>query len=698
MEEVKKSKKTVAGTLMTIINRVKQWFKTKQLWQKVLILFAGICLLFVLYIVSVLVRYSSSSVTSLSDSTSIQGTVMDQNGEPIDGAIVTGSDTTAVTFPDGTFTIPSTANDTLAVSAFGYETTHVSASEPSVTLSALAPSTVRLVVIGPENQELNDALVYRLNANTFVPVAIGLTDQSGEIVFQNIPSGQAAFAVLHPDYGFGWLVTSLDPGEAIRPIIRLMPVTEERESARANFKFINTAYAQAPTNSAFSVSGKIGYRIATDEKLDDNTYSVVQQAETILAVGTDKDHLQRYIELIKGINTDNKSIFNYDYAGEAMQKMYEIREKEGIQSPITVIRISQSPSDEMKYRIDYGWKQDGQETYVARKIDQRNYLVEIKRPTTDEAMSFLQARYAQNEAIRATLISWSQVSGPDLASAEILSIDPTHRSVCCYRPEVQGESTKGISIEASSNETPPSNITLTKPDNTAEYLKYSHKEVNEMMGRPNLVTVANGILEENPTLTFVDETGNEFSFLDVTAPNPNDAPPAFLLDFFENRSKAVSNYLDDKVSYQRKWKQFMAAVGSEAFQKQGVTPSEFKRSLLKDYGTRSTWRMEEEKRLAQQAGKQGSSQQDTNQQSNPDSIQDSGQQSNQTDSSDSQFGDPQDEITESPDPESDSGQDDQAAPDDQQQGENPSSQGSGTGTNNSNQGGNYNGPQGVQPR
>ncbi|MCR4263148.1 MAG: carboxypeptidase-like regulatory domain-containing protein [Candidatus Roizmanbacteria bacterium] len=698
MNENTKQKKTALSNSPAFLHRVKSWFHALSTGQKSMVIFAGIGLLLILYIISVLVRYGGSSTTSLSDSTTIQGKVMDQNGEPIDGAIITGSDTTAMTFPDGTFTIPSTTNDTFAVSAFGYETTHVSASEPSVTLSALAPGTVRLVVIGPENQELRDTLVYRLNANTFVPVSIGLTDQSGEIVFQNIPSGQAAFAVLHPDYGFGWLVTSLDPGEAIRPVIRFMPVTEERESARTDPKFINTAYAQAPTNSAFSVSGKIGYRIATDEKLDDNTYSVVQQSETILAIGTDKDHLQRYIELIKGINTDNKSIFNYDYAGEAMQKIYEVREKEGIQSPITIIRISQSPSDEMKYQIDYGWKQDGQETYVARKIDQRNYLVEIKRPTTEEAMSFLQARYAQNEAIRATLVSWSQVSGPDLASAEILSIDPTHRSVCCYRPEVQGESTEGISIEASSNETPPSNITLTKPDNTAEYLKYSHKEINEMFGRPNLVTVANSILEENPTLTFVDETGNEFSFLDVTAPNPNDAPPAFLLDFFENRSKAVSNYLDDKVSYQRKWKQFMAAVGSEAFQKQGVTPSEFKRSLLNDYGTRSAWRLEEEKRLAQQASKQGSGQQDANQQSAPDTMQDSGQQSGETDSSDSQFEDPQVEITESPDPESDSGEDDQALQDDQQQGENSGSQGSGTGANNSNQGGNYNGPQGVQSR
>ena len=149
MEEEKKIKKTVIGNPMMFISQVKQWFKSKPLLQKVLIIFAGIGILLTTYIVSVLVRYNDSSGILVSDKASIQGKVIDQNGEAIEGAVVTGSNNTVVTIPDGTFAIKTAPDDTLTVSAFGYETTHVSASERSVTLSSLDPGTIRLAVVGP---------------------------------------------------------------------------------------------------------------------------------------------------------------------------------------------------------------------------------------------------------------------------------------------------------------------------------------------------------------------------------------------------------------------------------------------------------------------------------------------------------------------------------------------------------------------
>ena len=67
MEEEKKIKKTVIGNPMMFISQVKQWFKSKPLLQKVLIIFAGIGILFVIYIASVLVRYKDLSVNDTSN-------------------------------------------------------------------------------------------------------------------------------------------------------------------------------------------------------------------------------------------------------------------------------------------------------------------------------------------------------------------------------------------------------------------------------------------------------------------------------------------------------------------------------------------------------------------------------------------------------------------------------------------------------
>src|SRR3989344_5034124 len=495
----------------------------------------------------------------------------------------------------------------------------------------------------------------------------------------------------------GWLVTSLDPGEVIRPVVRLMPLKGEKKSARADFKFIKTAYAQASTSPEFEVRNSLSFQITRDTKIDDKTYYLSEESETILVVGTNKERLKEFVDYVKQNFPDTHG---FVMGSETMRAIDRIKEKEGITSPLTTVRITQGPSD-TRYQIQYGWQQQGEAvTHIATQVDQRTFTVEIERPTAADAMAFLRAQHAVNTESGQPVVvtSWSKAEAAELAGVEHVLFDqPLATVVCCANSDGSGGSENSTVVsESSSNEVLPSNLTLTKPNNKAEYLDYSHKEINEMLGRPNLVTVANRILEENPNLKFVDETGNEFSFLDVTAPNPNDAPTAFLLDFFENRAEARSKYLDDLTSYQRKWKQFMAAVGSEAFQKQGITPSEFKRSLLKDYGTRSQWRLEEEKRLAQQTGSQGNIQQ--LQQSAPLNTQEDGQ-TEQPNSLDMQDDATQVAITESPDPESDSEQDDQSVQDDQQQGNDSSgSQGSGTKSNTSNQDGANYCPQGVQSR
>src|SRR3989344_6452676 len=440
MEEEKKIKKTVIGNPMMFISQVKQWFKSKSLLQKVLIIFAGIGLLFGLYIVSVLVRYNDSSEILVSDKASIQGKVIDQNGEAIDGAVVTGSNNTVVTIPDGTFAIKTAPDDTLTVSAFGYETTHVSASERSVTLSSLDPGTIRLAVVGPENQELSDALVYRLNANSFVPVAIGLTDKLGEIIFQDIPSGQAAFVVLYPDYGFGWLVTSLDPGEVIRPVVRLMPIKGEKKSARAGFKCIKTAYAQAPTTPEFEVRNSLSFQITRDTKIDDKTYYLSEESETILVVGTNEERLKGFVDYVKQNFPDTQG---FVMGSETMRAIDRIKEKEGITSPLTTVRITQGPSD-TRYQIQYGWQQQGEAvTHIATQVDQRTFTVEIERPTAADAMAFLRAQHAVNTKSNQPLVvtSWSKAEAAELAGVKnVLFNQPQVTVVCCGQTDVSSNS------------------------------------------------------------------------------------------------------------------------------------------------------------------------------------------------------------------------------------------------------------------
>lgn len=56
MEEGKNIKKTVTNPMLSI-GRIKQWFKSKSPFKKVLTVFAGIAILFVIYVASVLVRY-----------------------------------------------------------------------------------------------------------------------------------------------------------------------------------------------------------------------------------------------------------------------------------------------------------------------------------------------------------------------------------------------------------------------------------------------------------------------------------------------------------------------------------------------------------------------------------------------------------------------------------------------------------------
>lgn len=702
MEESKKINKASINKLLMFIRQIKEWFKSKPLFQKVLIIFAGISCLLVLYIISVLVRYGD-----VSDKTAVQGKVVDQNNQPIDGAVVASPNSIAVSIPDGKFEIQAKLSDTLTVSAYGYESIHVSASESSVVLSRLLPGTARLIIVNKDNKEVEDALVYRLDANTFAPVGIVLSDSSGSALFRNIPSGQVAFVVIHPDYGIGWVETKLSSGAYVRPIVRLEEYKAEKKTSGAWFQLVKKAYAQTPTDDYkmkienqgkadlqkkysgrdapdYDLRYDLLYNMADTTKISDQAYRIDGETKTVVALGYDVDALRAEIEKVK----------TYPARGFYLDSEVQdrIRNIPVISSAIKTYRITQGPQSSV-YKIEYGWDSTTGETtqavHLIVETTKQATFVEIEKQTPVEHMAFLQQQHAVSvqDGQPMTVTSWSQADAAQLEGVKEVGLNQPSVKVCCGNEDV-GVKDRGnnvFSSEVSSNDDPPSSLKITNSGNKTAYLNYSHRAVNEMTGGPNLENVAHGILEQNPTLSFVDKTsGSSFSFLEIPPPNPNDAPPAFLLDFFASPSDARSTYLDTP-TYQMKWKQFMASIGSEVFQKEGRTPYQVYWDLKKDIGTSQAWREVEEKRLAQQSGSQGNSQQ--SQQSVPENTQDLNQQSPPITPKEQQDENPQVTVSETQAP----------AQNNQQQGNTSNSQGSGTGEPTTKSGGGYSGG-GVVPR
>lgn len=60
----KEEKKTMADDSISFLLKKKKWFVSLPKFQKILVVLAGVVMLFVLYIISVLVRYNDSSIAS----------------------------------------------------------------------------------------------------------------------------------------------------------------------------------------------------------------------------------------------------------------------------------------------------------------------------------------------------------------------------------------------------------------------------------------------------------------------------------------------------------------------------------------------------------------------------------------------------------------------------------------------------------
>lgn len=603
--------------------------------QKGIMVVVGIGILLLVFTLNGSRQENKTAVVQSEAEAVIAGKVVDQNGKLVNGAVIVSSKGIIATAPDGTYKIKAEPSETLTVSAFGFKTAQLPASSPEVKLSALTSGTVRVTVVNPENIEVKDALVYRLNANTFVPMAIGLTNQSGEAVFQNVPGGQAAFVVLHPDYSFAWIQTSLEPGSSIRSVVRLTNLKGEKKSADSGFKLVKTANAQTPSSTPFQVMNKLAIEFATVEQPDDKTYNIAHDSDTLLAVGTDKESLQKYIDALKANGFGNKSPI--DISGEAGKRLNEILQKEA--SPLTVFTI-RAGSNKTEYAVEYGATNgsNGQKNYNAWKTEQSNIVVEISRQNPNQSVAVLRAQHAvssdNNQPVIVT--SWSAAEAAELAGAKQVIFNQPLITVCCNRPkdDTQGGAGK-VPAEVSSGNAPPSDLKISK--NTAgqpEYVNLSYKKVGEIMGDPYFKTTADKILEKNPTLTFTDlKTGNKFSFLDIAPPNPFDAPSTFVLDFFDSPAAARATFAHDPAGYNYTWKQYMAYTGSKVIQNQGMKAPEFYNSLRDYTQTQKNQRLDDERRIAQQTPSQN------NQQPAPVNLPQQGQQAQPADSTDTKDAD-----------------------------------------------------------
>lgn len=538
--------------------KVKEWF-SKQPWQspKFLFLRLGIGILVVVLLIAS-VSYLSKLSTPL-----VQGKVLTQEGKPIDGAVVSSPKGTAVTLPDGSFSLQAASSDNLKISAFGFESTTVTADQPTVTLTSLPPGTVRVLVVGPDNKELEKALVLRLNANTAASVGDASTDKFGSATFLNVPSGQAMFIVAHPDYGVGWVQTALSPSGYAQPIVRLDEIKGERKAAS---NLIPPVYAQEFDSKS---SEPVSFQINSITEVSDGTYQIVGESRTVMAISFERRALKDYIDRLSKVS----ALQQFSLNNEVQRAVNDLVARETLASLIKTVRITQSSAD-TTHQIEYGLITD-----AVVKTVKKTYQVEIEKPTSADVMAYLQQQYALNgEGRTATVTSWSQLEAKDLAGVKNVSFNPLHGSVCCNRPDAQGTGQAGnLSSETSSSETPPSPLRLSDFGDKASFI-YSSE--TRSYYNPDLSNVQK-LKEQNPGLNFTDKNGS-FSLLDIEPPNPLDAPAEFLYEYFDHVSDARSLYAKDPSAYQKVWADYLFVTGSTLFQNERLSARDF-RDILNTY-------------------------------------------------------------------------------------------------------------------
>lgn len=550
---------------------LKGWSPSRILIGKVIVV------LFLLGVVATLMQFSSSS-SSLRVTT---GTVVDEQGVPIDGAAIVGADDAIVTLPDGSFSIQADTRETLIVSASGYSSVHVPTDYGfPIQLIKQPNSSVRVAVIGPDNKPLSEALVIRLDANTSAPVGEGITDAGGEVLFEDIPSGRAMFVILYPGFGMGWVATAVAPEEYARVAVRLEPFTDEAVVAQARPKLPSLAqivYAQGDPRAVGSVS----FDESEVTKLSDTQFQIIGRVRTVVTAGYDRNSLNAYIEQQKRKGVSPGVGMNVSEAVD------ELLGPERVKSPLVTTRVLKE-SDGNIFTITWGM---GGKHNVVRERTQ-SVIVEVRPSTTMEVMGYLKQEYAINHAAESgaqnTVVatSWAEAGVAELAGRKVVLDVSSHRSVCCLAPsavvvamaEKSGKAMEsGDTVGSTASSISATPATLKTADNERE--QFFFRSVRREYS-PDENAISN-LRKENPSLTFKDQkTGQEISLMNIPAPYPDDAPSEFVLDYLGKGVSAPDMFFDNREKYNEKWRDYLYTTAHTMIAKEGMSPVVFHDDLL----------------------------------------------------------------------------------------------------------------------
>jgi len=520
------------------------------------------------------------------------GKILDENGEPFDGAKIVGNGKIAVTRPDGIFRIDAKKDDPLTVSAFGYTSTVITGNEPAALLERLPPANIRVVVVDPEYNRLSDALVVRLDPNTSAPVEELITDSDGGVTFVDILSGQAVFVALHPDYGMGWVETAVEVGGYARPVVQLqkIQVNESKKNADTR-KLIKSAYAQNdderwwhlkrdPTGG-LEVRADTWYEFTDVREVGDNLYDVSVDSITMTGVSFNSYRLKQYIEESKL----NNFYHNMSTDKADSQRIHKALMEKGFISPIQTVRIVPTFRDtsyEIEPGVVYGYDPaTGKPKHTAMSVDERTqsqYRVEIRDVSNAETMAFIERYNAKAKDLNDPSKTFVVTSWAELPMAEsfvqknggAVKIESPHMTVCC----------KGPRSEVSSNNTKPSSITTYAIDNNK--LSYIYNPVTNESRYD--YTASQNALNANPRLEYKDKNGQTRSLLDIDAPDPVEAPGDFLNNYYESKDQASNAFFEDDPQYNKRWHMYLADKLHNWLEKSSRSSTDFKDEIVRELG------------------------------------------------------------------------------------------------------------------
>lgn len=537
----------------------------------------------------------------------LMGQVLDSDGLPVEGATIFTDGKVALSGPEGVFRIQARVSDKLTVSAFGYEQQNVSGKNQQIKLASLQPANVRVLVVDTNNKELEKALVVRLDPNTSIPMDEKLTDNLGSAMFLDIPSGQASFVVVHPDYGIGWLKTAVEPGEYIRPVVALGKIEGEKSTSFENKNsgsIVKRAYAQSekPTLGYHDIDERNQQNYFQFQSVRpvagfENMYEVTNETWTLVAVSYDFIKLRQYMHELETLQ-NAKASGNQELERMTAVNMNKYLIQQGISSPVSTIVIRPVFNDtsvdyENGYTYDFDPVSGAPRKYTADAVilkQANSYFVEVKSPSSADVSAYLQTQHAIHQRAQGidpvTATNWSQISGKNNFSPgtdNAISLDPPHMTVCCKGKNTYSGESGNIPAEASSNNTPPSPINVADVQNNK--ISYTYNAALYEFGAD--LTVGQEFKAENPNLEFTDKSGKTKSMFDLPTPHPADAPADFILDAFAGAGNAASEFYANPDAYNQKWADYLYAKTYNTTNVEGKTISELYNELADSIGFNS---------------------------------------------------------------------------------------------------------------